>query len=134
MCLCFTLFVALVTLQGLKNMWSSKISSFVPICKIEYIMWFCRSAGKRLAAFHTHLKTTIPASAGGVCNSPSLICPSERFSDQMSRISEEDLVCQSQYFFPIIPLAQGFENPHQEPLVAGSAVEVLLDRFSWLLN
>ena len=95
-------------------MWSGKISCFVSICKIEYVMWFYRSDDKRLASFHTHLKITIGASAGGDFNSPSLSCPSERFSDQMSRISEEDLVCQSQYFFPIIPTAQGFENLHQE--------------------
>lgn len=95
-------------------MGSAKISSLVSSCKIEYIMWFCRSEGKRLASFHSHLKVTIGASAGGVFNSPSLICPSERFSDQMSRISEEDLACQSQYFSPTILLAQGFENPFQE--------------------
>lgn len=79
-------------------------------------MWFCRSDGKRLAGFHTHLKITIGASAGGVFNAPPLICASERFSDQMSRISEEDLACQSQYFSPIILLVQGFEYPLQEQL------------------
>lgn len=35
----------------------------------------------------------------------------------MSRISEEDLACQSLYFFPVILLAQGFGNPHQELMV-----------------
>lgn len=74
-------------------------------------MWFCRSNDKRLATFHTHLKITIGASAGGVFNSPSLICPSKRFSDQMSRISEKDLACQSQYFFPIILLARDLKIP-----------------------
>ena len=44
----------------------------------------------------------------------------------MSRISEEDLACQSQYFFPIILLAQGFENPHQELL----AMDVLSRSFA----
>lgn len=71
-------------------------------------MWFCRSGGKILASFHTHLQITIGASAGGVFDSPSLICPSERFSDQMSRISKEDLACQSQYFFPCHPAGPGF--------------------------
>lgn len=82
-------------------------------------MWFCRSDGESLAGFHSHLKITIGASAGRVFNAPSLICASERFSDQMSRISEEDLACQSQYFFPIILLAQGFEYCHQEQLAVG---------------
>lgn len=77
-------------------------------------MCFCRSDGKRLASFHTHLKIAIGASAGGVFDSPSLIYTSERFRDQMSRISEEDLACQSQYFSPVILLAKGFGNPHQE--------------------
>ena len=89
-------------------------------------MWFCRSNGKRLAGFHTHLKITIGASVGGGFNSLSLICPSERFSDQMSRISEEDLACQSPYFFPIILLAQGFEKPRQELL----AMDVLSRSFA----
>lgn len=94
-------------------------------------MWFYRSDRKRLASFHTHIKIAIGASAGRVFNSPSLICLPERFSDQMSRIREENLACQSQYFSSIILLAQGFENPHQE-LLGMSLVEILLTKFQVL--
>jgi hypothetical protein len=53
----------------------------------------------------------------------------------MSRISEEVLACQSQYFFPIILLAQGFENPQQELLavdVCGRSIanQILVPRLT----